>query len=109
MAEKQTERITQCYIIKMLNIREYNTTGNKQLFKKYIPDGWLQNDNNLLIIENKPNDKQFSEGVEQLIKYCKIASDRNENINIYIVFFQLEQQKKHIKYIILNIIKKKKT
>ena len=87
MAEKHTERITQNYLIKLLNIKEYNTTGNKQLFKKYIPDGWLQNDNNLLIIENKPNEKQLSEGVEQLIKYCKIVKQNkdNEKYNIFCI------------------------
>ena len=79
MAEKHTEYLTQKYFIKLLNIKEYNTTGNKRLFKKYIPDGWLLNDNNLLIIENKPNDKQFSEGVEQLIKYCKIVKQNKDN------------------------------
>ena len=79
MAEKHTEHITYNYISKLLNIKEYNTTGNKHLFKKYIPDGWLQNDNNLLIIENKPSDKQFSEGVEQLIKYCKIVKQNRDN------------------------------
>ncbi len=112
MAEKHTERITQNYLIKLLNIKEYNTTGNKRLFKKYIPDGWLQNDNNLLIIENKPNEKQFSEGVEQLIKYCKIVKQNkdNEKYNIFcilsigmteeehkIYYFKYNEEKENLK------------
>ena len=112
MAEKHTERITQNYLIKLLNIKEYNTTGNKQIFKKYIPDGWLQNDNNLLIIENKPSDKQFSEGIEQLIKYCKIVKQNkdNEKYNIFcilsigiteeehkIYYFKYNEEKENLK------------
>ena len=112
MAEKHTEYLTQKYFIKLLNIKEYNTTRNKQLFKKYIPDGWLLNDNNLLIIENKPSDKQFSEGVEQLIKYCKIVKQNkdNEKYNIFcilsigiteeehkIYYFKYNEEKENLK------------
>ena len=86
MAEKHTERITQNYITKLLNINEYNTNGNKELFNNKIPDGWLLKDNNLLIIENKPEQKQYNEGLKQLLKYCKIVTENNnEKYNIYCI------------------------
>ena len=87
MAEKHTEHITYNYISKLLNIKEYNTKGNKQLFKNMIPDGWLQNGDNLLIIENKGTEKQFNEGIDQLLKYCKIVKQNkdNEKYNIFCI------------------------
>lgn len=86
MAEKHTERITQNYITKLLNISEYNTNGNKELFNNKIPDGWLLKDDNLLIIENKPNEKQLSEGLKQLATYYKIVIRNNkEKYNIYCI------------------------
>ena len=97
MAEKHTEHITYIYISKLLNIKEYNTKGNKQLFKTCIPDGWLLNNNNLLIIENKANEKQFEEGADQLLKYCKIVKQNkdNEKYNIFCILSTGTTEEEH--------------
>ncbi len=63
---KQTEYYGRNYITKLLNIKSYNTKGNKALFNGGIPDGWLMNasGDNLLIIEYKASNKKNKEGIK---------------------------------------------
>ena len=83
MAEKHTEHIGFNYISKMLNIKEYNTTINKELFGSGIPDGWLLVGNSLLIIEYKPKAEMKTKGINQLARYAKKAITSKPELTIY--------------------------
>ena len=62
----------------------YNTNGNKELFKTKIPDGWHILDNNLFIIENKKSIKDKQKGLKQLIQYYRLLPENKFN-NVYLV------------------------
>ena len=83
MAEKHSEHIGFNYLSKLLNIKEYNTTGNKELFGSKIPDGWLLVGNSLLIIEYKSKAEMKKRGYSQLAKYSKLAITNKPELTIY--------------------------
>ena len=56
----------------------YNTTGNNKLFGSKIPDGWFEFNNNLIIIENKKDVKDKTNGLKQLINYYLTAKETEE-------------------------------
>ena len=56
----------------------YNTTGNNKLFGSKIPDGWAEFNNNLIIIENKKDAKDKTNGLKQLINYYLTAKETEE-------------------------------
>ena len=78
--EKYIEHIGFNFINELLNIEQYETTKNDKLFKNKIPDGYLLKDNNLLIIEYKPNEQKKLEGIKQLSKYSLLVP---KEYNIY--------------------------
>ena len=83
LMEKHTEHIGYNYITKLLNISEYNTTGNSKLFNTKIPDGWLisADDHNLLIIEYKANIEDKKKGIKQLLNYSKLTTNNISKFN----------------------------
>ena len=101
MSEKITDHLALNYFESVYN-RVYNTENNKTLFNSLIPDGWLydEDNNNLLIIENKQSVQQEKEAKQQLQKYINVVcSQGKQHLNIYCMFCSgITQEEFTIKY-----------
>ncbi|MDR2408240.1 MAG: hypothetical protein LBE13_09035 [Bacteroidales bacterium] len=65
----------------------YNLGRNSRLFGYFMPDGWFINNNNeLFIIENKCSRLQFEQAKKQLLKYKNKALTRHKFYNVYLIF-----------------------
>ena len=96
--EKQTDRLALNYFESVYN-RVYHTENNKELFGSLIPDGWLYDEDNLLIIENKQSVQQEKEAKQQLEKYITVAKQCEDINSIYCMFCSgTSQEEFTIKY-----------
>lgn len=80
----------------------YHTEGNKELFKKKIPDGWDIIDDILIIIEDKREDTYKIKGKKQLFNYYdELPNEIKEKYKIYLIL-GYGSDSKTFKYFIFN-------
>jgi hypothetical protein len=77
----------------------YYTKTNEDLFGKNMPDGWFINSlNQIFIIENKINEKQYNDAYVQLTQYANTVWGKYKYFEIFLVFGCIDSYTKKLKY-----------